>query len=763
MRHRKGITLLLAFTLLFGMLSIGAGEAPEENEEPELNARVFYIDVSTSSLSGDCILIESDGHYGLIDAGHRRQSSIEDSDGKMYYCSAGANLSCGYSGKFGESIAATLVRSFNVTHLDFVIATHAHSDHIGGIPGLVNFEFRDADNQPAYLVDKTTVFFYKTYHHTRAQDDDLPAPGQEEESQESEENADGEETEEESKIFVLNEIPEKKVNSWHSQAFFYQAWKAMKDHGCIMADLSTGVEPGEAGIPEEYEKLVKKIEKKSALKNVAYYEGDPDDLYDDSFAFTFGNVDMRLYNLLPRDTIKDENVNSIVASLTDGTNVAAFTGDVNVEGQTEQRIMTSILNDVGRINLLKAAHHGAGDYSNSRGTFDMHQPEIVVVTSKRNPKAAAPRDAFMVARTYAENKYGTKFYEAGATKWALMAELSDEGVELFGVSGTMTNLVKEDPELCRYTSKSQDGWTLWENEYPNAYEASEGEWMYFIDGVPLTGWVADRDRTFYFDEDGLRQLGLTEVDGEWYYFWPAPYSSKPFASMVTGWLDVAEGLFYFHEDGTKANGWMEENGALYYFPEGGPASTGWTEIDGNWYFFDESGIMQTGWQELSWPGSARYCFLGEDGAMLFGRQEINGDKFFFREDGTMATGWEEVDGVRCYFREDGTAASGMLTLDGERYLLDEDGQIRTGWQTEKGKTYYFREDGTMITGWQTVDGESYYFEESGAMATGWKTLNEKQYYFDDEGHYLTGWKQVELNGRKCLCHFNEEGMLTIHF
>ena len=358
MNYKKGILLLLVMTLLFGIVSIGAGDVPEKEEEPEAepNVRIYYINVSTSWLSGDCILVESDGHYGLIDAGHRRQKTITDAAGKTYYCSSRAGLSCDAAGKNGESIANTLVKSFNITHLDFVIGTHSHPDHIGGIPGLAGYEFKDADNVKRHLVDETTVYFYKQYHHTRAQDDDLAADGEEAvDEAEADEEAEAEGEAGDGRIFVLNEVEENTVTSWHSQAFYYQAVTAMKEQGCILADLSVGVEPGKAGSPEQYEKLIKKINRKSTLGDVSYNGHDPDDLYDDSLSFTFGKAKIWLYNLLPRNTIKDENVNSIVAALDDGTTIAAFTGDINVEGQTEQRLMSAILNEVGRINLLKAA------------------------------------------------------------------------------------------------------------------------------------------------------------------------------------------------------------------------------------------------------------------------------------------------------------------------------------------------------------------------------------------------------------------------
>ncbi len=753
MRKKKGVLLLLCLVLVFSFLSVGAGEAEQEEITEQVpNASIYFINVSTNILSGDCILIESDGHYGIIDAGHRSQSSIDDEEGNRYYCSYGTGLSCQAWGKYGESIADTLVRLFNVRHLDFVLATHSHSDHIGGIPGLVNYSFRNEEGETCSLVDSTTVYFYKRYHHTSSQDDDLIPSGQEE--------AEDTENEEESGVYVLNPLEVKPIVSWHNQAFYYQALKAMKEHKCILADLTGGVEPGQAGKAAKYERIVKNITKKSALTNVVWEEGDAKNLFDDSLSFDFGKVHLRLYNLLPRATAKNDNVNSIVATLEDGVSTVLFTGDINVENQTEQKIAEAVYADVGHINLMKAAHHGAGDYSNSRRTFDLLQPEYCVVTSRRNPKSMAPRDAFMVARTYAEKNYGTLFYEAGATKWALLAELYEEGITLCGASGSAANLQREDLSRALYESKSKDGWTLWENEYPDAYEASEGEWMYFKDGEPLTGWIADRDRLFYFGEDGFRKLGLQEIDGEWYYFWPDPYSSKPFASIVYGWLDVAEGLFYFNEDGTKVNGWFEYEDDLYYFGEGEPASVGWTEIDGKWYYFDENGVMQTGWREVNWPGGIRFCYLGEDGAMCFGRQEIDGNHFYFREDGSMAVGWETVDGILCYFREDGTAASGLLELDGKRYLLDEDGQVQPGWQTVSGKTCYCSEDGAMLTGWNSIEGKDYYFGEDGVMATGWVSIGDKEYCFDENGNPLQGWHRVERDGSNKLCRFDKDGALT---
>lgn len=66
---------------------------------------VHFIDVG----QGDCTLIISDGKTLLIDAGEKENGS------KV----------CSY------------LKSQNITRLDYIIATHPHSDHIGGLPDVI--------------------------------------------------------------------------------------------------------------------------------------------------------------------------------------------------------------------------------------------------------------------------------------------------------------------------------------------------------------------------------------------------------------------------------------------------------------------------------------------------------------------------------------------------------------------------------------------------------------------------------------------------
>ena len=70
------------------------------------NASVHFIDVG----QGDSILIQSDGKNVLIDAGENNK---------------------------GDDVLSYL-ETYGIQSLDYVIGTHAHSDHIGGLDTVIN-------------------------------------------------------------------------------------------------------------------------------------------------------------------------------------------------------------------------------------------------------------------------------------------------------------------------------------------------------------------------------------------------------------------------------------------------------------------------------------------------------------------------------------------------------------------------------------------------------------------------------------------------
>ena len=134
------IVLIAVFGSKYGIEVYNSTETTntEENtqklvsvEESNDNLKVHFIDVGQA----DCILLEQSGHFMLIDAGN-------NDDG---------NLVLDY------------LKNKGVTKLDYVIGTHAHEDHIGGIDDVIN------------NFDEDKIFFPKTSNTTKTFEDFVKA------------------------------------------------------------------------------------------------------------------------------------------------------------------------------------------------------------------------------------------------------------------------------------------------------------------------------------------------------------------------------------------------------------------------------------------------------------------------------------------------------------------------------------------------------------------------------------------------------------
>ena len=113
------VIIVVALVSVFGKNSLDGLEAEnttdaslQTNGGESAGFSVHFIDVG----QGDCTLITSNGKYLLIDAGENGH----------------------------ETDVLNYLRSMGVEKLDYIIATHQHSDHIGGLPEVLE-EFA-ADN-----------------------------------------------------------------------------------------------------------------------------------------------------------------------------------------------------------------------------------------------------------------------------------------------------------------------------------------------------------------------------------------------------------------------------------------------------------------------------------------------------------------------------------------------------------------------------------------------------------------------------------------
>ena len=256
----------------------------------------------------------------------------------------------------------------------------------------------------------------------------------------------------------------------------------------------------------------------------------------------------------------------------------------------------------------------------------------------------------------------------------------------------------------------------------------EGHWNYFASsGAMKTGWVKDKDTWYYLDKEGVMLTGLQEINGSRYYL-------NASGAMQTGWKWLDNHYYYFATSGSMKTGWLKDKELWYYLDKDGIMLTGLQEIDGTRYYLNASGAMQIGWKWLD----NHYYYFATSGAMKTGWFKDKGLWYYLKpEDGVMATGLLDVDGTRYYLNASGAMETGWKLLDNQYYYFTESGAMKTGWFKDKGLWYYLKpEDGVMATGLLDVDGTRYYLNASGAMQTGWKQVNGNWYYFQADGSLL---------------------------
>ena len=762
-------------------IALGIGAKVEAETVPQSGVNRIHFINTKGSPGTDAILLESNGHYALIDMGE--DYDFPDGSNPLYPLRVGTMTSNFYA------IEDRLFRHMSqvgVPKLDFMLGTHVHSDHIGGADEVLQ----------RYKVDK---FYLKRYTDDRIST---------------------------------------QWGLWDNLFNYNNALNAARKYGVnVVQDISdkdSHFKLGDMDIQlynykNEYgpDGKLKKVYDDNPNSIVAvitvngkkiYLGGDLDNVYgaEDRLGPQIGKVDLMKWN--HHLDGKVSNTINFLDNLKPSIVVQTTGLDINVQATRDKLKQMNV-------QLI----HASSDRKDAT-VFDITKDGI------NNISQEFPDIQSTNARWVTEDGFKKYYFGDGqmATGWHTFDGdkyffngkghlQQNKWIQDFNAEGTLKSLfMDKDGKL--QTSK----WLLLDNHWyyvdARGYRMESelaiinGKTYYFDDkGIMQTGsrvvngvslyfdstgalsgelkplsWNKIGNKWYYLDENKNMTIGFKEIDGKMYYF-------NESGEMGTNWQYTLQKWYYFGDSGEMKYGWLKDAGKWYYlepktgemaigvkkidgieyrFNDGGVMATGWETSKGKWYYYTSSGELKKGWLKYN---NEWYYFEPKDGVMVTGVKEIDGQKYSFKDSGAMATGWKQTDGKWYYYAasgemkrgwlkdagkwyyldpKDGVMVTGVKEIDGQKYSFKDSGAMETGWKQTEGKWYYYAvsgemkkgwikdagkwyyldyKDGAMVTGRQEVDGVKYSFNQYGAMETGWVSEGSDWYHYKDSGAMETGW------------------------
>lgn len=396
--------------------------------------------------SADSIVIESNGKFGLIDSSNPYKYienevepvEIDENIGEVNQWSTSED----------QSVQAVLnyLDHLKVNKLDFIIGTHSHSDHIGGIPAV------------AYkYVDSNTKYYYREYRKNKEDTSHI---------------------------------------DWANYKYYLAAIHSMEQKGAELIDVT-----------------------------------------DKIIDFTFGDMKIKILNtdIHPNELNYGENQNSIVTLIKHSSTKLLLASDMIYEDEMK------IIDYIGKIDILKLAHHG---YSGSSYDFlSKTRPNHIIISNTHIPTYSN------IIIDYLQGNFGSKVY---------LTENIPGTSEIVDKSAIKLYFTSDSNRYIFYNTGNEitadityKGWTAWCDK-----------WLYFEEGRSLKGWKkldwSEGKDWFFFDGDGIMATGwqdLLDLEVKLNRF----YFDERNGNMLTGWQNLSwsggRNIFYFMPD----NGRMLRN------------------------------------------------------------------------------------------------------------------------------------------------------------------------------------------------------------
>ena len=269
-------------------------------------------------------------------------------------------------------------------------------------------------------------------------------------------------------------------------------------------------------------------------------------------------------------------------------------------------------------------------------------------------------------------------------------------------------------------------------------------YLFYKDGVRLTGKGIDAKNEEHYFVDGLLAEGLHIQDGEQIYYksgdrFTGPVGNKYYVNgqEANGWMFHQQPIdghyYYFYRDGVRLTGMgIDAKNEQHYYVNGLLAQ-GIYEYDGAKRLF-VNGDLVNGWYFHQQPVDGKYYLFYENGERLTGiGKDANGEHLFIN--GLLAQGYNYYAGQYQYYKD-----GNVVDVQNEKYYIN--GVLANGWmfhqQPIDGKYYLFYKDGLRLTGIGT-DANGDHLFINGILAQGMQNYEDKYRLYED-GNLVTGFR-----------------------
>ena len=478
MRRLKSLLIVLAV-----MLTTACGEK-QVTVDSECTTKIHFICISKDNAAMDCILLESEGRFGLVDCGYWDQR---------------------------EQITDSL-RALGVTkdNLEFIIGTHAHADHIGAMNYLVqnyNVEriylmpfsadcltkpeewydeswdnvMKTADEKGLIVVDTFEEGASETPWLAETDESDLLGAAETDESN----RLDAAETDESNRLGAAETDKGNQAAADSEQAL-----------SKVGTDKKSGA-PGDA---------IKTID-----AQLVKGRGKAGNHYTASPHITFGDAELDILNY-SQDYLTEKVVNandaSLVVKVTAGGHTALLCGDVSnagPRGKDPGYDEKAVAEMVGHVDILHLPHHGYGWYdTNIPEDLKKFDADHIVQTGATSMLFTEKPDTY--DEIIREVKKGATYV---STFWYDRRVMGGDG--LYAITYNMSDLTSNIPADVSILAVNRDGKSVMFKAGRLA-EYNYDDKTYLSNGIRNDYGTQEIDGIIYEIDNNGRIIGVSDAE-----------------------------------------------------------------------------------------------------------------------------------------------------------------------------------------------------------------------------------------------------------